>query len=294
MQAFPLPPDEVLNHPVNETGQTIMNVVIAISVVAVYAIAVRLSRVHRTPVPLVLTLGSTACALIEPTPDAHINLWYYAPGQDTFYTSSSNSFPVWAFFSLTVFYGGMGLLIWRLVEAGWSRRRLVPLCLALGVYLAAAELFLIHVMEVYTYHGPAAFVVAGYPIWIPTLNTSIVLMIGVGAVRIRRSIPSQAQVVPAFLLPSVAMVLGLVMIPGVLGTVIHGRDPSRALVYAATILTIGIAFLMMHTTMLLMPAEGFAPFDSNAEDASAKAVRASSGPTRNTAHRAESSESVGT
>lgn len=262
MKAFPLPPDEILNQPVNDTGQTIMNIAIAIGVVAVYAAAIRLAKVHRTPVPLVVALGSTFCALIEPMPDVLANLWYYAPGQDTFYTSFENPFPVWTFFSYTVFYGGMGLLVWRFVEAGWSRRRLVPLCAGLAVYLCAAELFMINVMEVYTYYGPGAFVVADFPVWIPLLNTFIVLTVGVGAARIRRSLPTREQFAPAFFLPAVAMVLGLVMIPLVLWTYIHSADPSKGLVYAATILTIGIAIAMMHTTMRLMPTEGFTPIGS--------------------------------
>jgi hypothetical protein len=259
MKAFPLPPEEILNQPVNDTGQTIMNIAIALGVVAVYAAAVRLAKVHRTPVPLVVALGSTFCALIEPMPDVLANLWYYAPGQDTFYTSFENPFPVWTFFSYTVFYGGIGLVFWRLVEAGWSRRRLVPVCIGMAIYLGLAELFMINVMEVYTYYGPAAFVVADFPVWIPLLNTFIVLTVGVGAARIRRSLPTREQFLPAFFLPAVAMVLGLVMIPLVLWTLIHSADPSKGAVYAATILTVGIALAMMHTTLHLMPAEGFVP-----------------------------------
>ncbi|GAA0607816.1 hypothetical protein GCM10009547_07180 [Sporichthya brevicatena] len=262
MQMFPLPPEEILNQPVNETGQTVMNIAIAVAVVAVYASAFRLSRKYRTPVPLIVALGSTFCALIEPMPDTLANLWYYAPGQDTFYTAFENPFPVWTFFSYTAFYGGMGLTFWRLVESGWSRRRLVPVCAGAAVYLLAAELFMINVMEVYTYYGPAAFMVGDFPTWIPLLNTFIVLTIGVGAARIRRSLPTREQFVPAFFLPAVAMVLGLVMIPLVLWTYIHSADPDQGVVYAITILTMGIAIAMMHTTMRLMPAEGFAPIGS--------------------------------
>lgn len=273
MIAFPLPPDEILNQPVNDTGQSIMNIAIAVGVVAVYATAIRLSRVHRTPVPLVIALGSTFCALIEPMPDVLANLWHYAPGQDTFYPSFENPFPVWTFFSYTVFYGGMGLIFWRLVEAGWSRRRLVPVCVGMAIYLAVAELFMINVMEVYAYYGLAAFVVADFPIWIPTLNTFIVLTVGVGAARIRRSLPTREQFMPAFFLPALAMVLGLVMIPLVLWTLIHSAAPSKGAVYAATILTVGIAVAMMHTTLRLMPAEGFAPIGTALGNAPADAHR---------------------
>jgi hypothetical protein len=71
--------------------------------------------------------------------------------------------------------------------------------------------------------------------------------------------PPRDQLLPAFLLPSVAAVVGLLVIPMVLWTVVHSADPAPALVAAATALTVAMALAVLHCAMRLMPADGFEP-----------------------------------
>lgn len=259
MTTFPLPPPEIAEKATSTTGQTIMTVAVAIGVVAVSVLAVRLSLRHRTGVPVAVAIGALLSAFVEPLPDATANLWYYAVDQKTIYTSFENPFPIWTWFTYLVFYGGGGLGFWVLVERGADRRRIYLACIPLALYLAGAELFMINVMEVYTYYGHAAFVVGHFPLWIPVLNTSIIVMIGVGSARIRRSLPTRDQLLPALLLPGGAMTLGLLFAPAAVQTVTHTEDPSTALVYGATLVAVAMALGLIRVATLLMPSEGFTP-----------------------------------
>jgi hypothetical protein len=259
MMAFPLPPDEILDKHTNTAGQAVMMFVIAGGLLTLYAAALWLRQRLGTWVPLAVALGATFCALLEPLPDVVANLWYYAPEQKSIYSSYGNSMPVWTFFSYAVYYGGIGLVLWWLVEQGWTRRKLVVLCLPLYLYLGGGELFFMHVLELYTYHGPGAFKVADYPAWIPLMNLTIVLWVGIGAALIRRSLPARDQLVPAFLLPGVAMVVGLIGGPMATWSAIHSDDPSDGLVWGTTVVTIVIELGLMYSAMRLIPATGFSP-----------------------------------
>ena len=116
-----------------------------------------------------------------------------------------------------------------------------------------------HALELYTYYGPGAFKIADYPAWIPLMNISIVMWVGIGAARIRRSLPTRDQLVPAFLLPGIAMVVGLLGAPMATWSAIHSDDPSDNVVRGTTLLTIAVLVGMIYAAMRLLPAEGFSP-----------------------------------
>jgi len=259
MTNFPLPPPGLVNHPTDRTGQAVLDVAIALGMVVLPTAAVHLRRRYGTWVPMAIVLGSTASALIEPLPDMVAGLWYYAPGQQTIYTAYGNSLPVWTFFSYPVYYGGFGLIFWWLVERGADRRRLALTCGPMAVYLALTELFLINGVHLYTYYGPGAFRVGHFPVFICLLNTTIVLTIGTVGARLRRSMSARDQLLPAFFLPAISMVVGLLLLPAVLFTVLHTAHPAQGLIRATTLLTMGLAVAMMYVAMSFVPKSGFAP-----------------------------------
>jgi hypothetical protein len=259
VSSFPLPPPDLVSRPTDTTGQAVLDVAIAVGMVVLVAAAVYLGRRYRTWVPMAIVLGSTASALIEPLPDLVAGLWYYAPGQQTIYTAYGNSLPTWTFFSYPVYYAGFGLIFWRVVESGADRRRLLLLCVPMAIYLALTELFLINSVHLYTYYGPGAFRVGHFPLFICLLNTTIVLTIGTVGARLRRSLPERDQGLPAFFLPGVSMVIGLLFLPAVLFTVVHTTDPSQGLIRLTTALAMVAAVAMMYVTTCFVPAGGFAP-----------------------------------
>jgi hypothetical protein len=232
-------------------------VAIAVGTVVLLVAAAHLGRRYRTWVPPAIVLGSTASALLEPLPDLVAGLWYYAPHQQTIYTAYGNSLPTWTFFSYPVYYAGFGLIFWRAVEGGATRRQLGLMCAPMAGYLALTEVFLINTTHLYTYYGPGAFRVAHFPLFICLLNTVIVLSIGVLGARIRRGLSRGDHLLPAFFLPGASLVVGLVMLPAALFTVAHTADPSQGLIRAATLLTMAAAVAMMRVCIRLVPAGGF-------------------------------------
>jgi hypothetical protein len=259
VSSFPLPPADLVNHPTDTTGQAILDVLIAVGMLAVVAAAVHLGRRYRTWVPIAIVLGSTASALLEPLPDLVAGLWYYAPHQQTMYTAYGNSLPVWVFFSYPVYYAGFGLIFWRVIEGGATHRTLWLMCAPMAAYLAVTEVFLINTTHLYTYYGPGAFRVGHFPLFICLLNTVIVLSIGVFGTQIRRGLATGDQPLAAFFLPGVSLVVGLVMLPAALFTVAHTTDPSPGLVRAATLFTMASAVAVWRVCIRLVPAGGFTP-----------------------------------
>jgi hypothetical protein len=272
MTNFPLPAPDLVNRATDRTGQAVLDVLIAVGMLLLVGAALQLRRRYGTWVPMAIVLGSTASALIEPLPDMVAGLWYFIPGQQTIYTAYGNSLPWWTFFSYPVYYGGFGLIFWWLVERGADRRRLAMLCVPMAVYLAVTELFLINSVHLYTYYGPGAFRVGHFPLFICLLNTTIVLSIGTVGARLRRSMPTRDQLLPAFFLPFVSMVIGLLLLPAVLFTVLHTAHPSQGLIRATTLGTMGLTVAMMYVATLFVPATGFAPIQPQITPSSASRV----------------------
>lgn len=250
------PPADVAGTPASTTGQLLITVIIGLGVLVVCAVVVRLSQKFRNYLPVAVGVGAMAAALIEPLPDATAHLWYYTTNQRPIYTAYGNSLPIWTWFSYFVVYGGLGLLIWWLIERGLTRRSILAACVPIAVSLGVAELLMINVAKVYTYYGDAAFVVAHFPTWIPLMNTAVVVAIGTGAARIHRSVPVGHQLLPSLFLAPAAVVLGTLLVPMALWTVLNTDNPPVALVYAATIVTIVIALAAIHTCLQLVPPAG--------------------------------------
>jgi hypothetical protein len=211
--AFPLPTPDIADKATNSTGQAVMLLLMVVGSAMTLAAALWLFRVFGTPLPLLVVAGSAFSALTEPLCDVAVGIWYYQPGQRSIWSAFGNSFPVWTFFSFIVFYGGIALALWYLVERGASRRDLlrilVPTALAIGI----GEVIMTNVAQVYTYYGPKAFPIAGYPAWIPLMVTAVVTLEATALSRVRRGLPGPHQLVPALFLPAAVVCMCLFFIP---------------------------------------------------------------------------------
>lgn len=260
MLAFPTPPPDIAGTPTNSTGQAVLLVLMVAGATAVLGVALWLRARYDTWVPVLAVVGSAFSAFTEPLCDVAVGIWYYQPGQQSIWTAFDNSFPVWTFFSFVVYYGGIALALWFLVEQGASRRTVVKVLVPTAVAIGVSEIVMTNVVDVYTYYGPKAFPVAGYPAWIPLMVTAVITLEATGLAAVRRQLPREQQRLPALLVPAASVCLCLFFIPMTSVLFSHtSTDPSMPLVYVGAVVSAASAFAVWRCALLLIPAEGFAP-----------------------------------
>jgi hypothetical protein len=252
---LPLPP---VDTPVSTGGQLGMAISVVIGIAVLWGFAILLSRRHHTLIPVLIAVGAALSAFMEPIPDALANLWYYEPGQVTIYHAFDSALPLWVFGSYSSFYGGYGLAMWWLVERGLSRRRVIQIVGVLYVLAVVQEVAGTGV-GTYEYYGPQPFRVFDFPIWMSLYNAAIVATIGIGAAKIRRSLPKRDQLLTTVFLVPATIVVGLIGTAFPMINLIHTEAPSTGGLYAAALASMALAGVMIYCATRLMPSDGFPP-----------------------------------
>lgn len=246
--------DPAISKHVSSTGQVAETVLVAVSLVIIAVAAVRLARRWSTWLPVVMVLATIWAAFFERTFNITANLWYYQPGQVTLYRAFGGGLPIWVFFSYGAFYGGLGLLVWWLVDRGATRRRVAQIAGYLWLAAAITEIVNIH-FGTYTYIGKQPFRLFQFPLWIPLTNVAICLAIGVGAARLRPLLTGSRIWAAMFLCPA-AIVSGLAATSFPMINALHVDHPHMWLSYLAALASMGLAGTMIWVTTLAVPVEG--------------------------------------
>jgi len=255
LSSLPQPP---VDTPVSSGGQLGMTISVLIGIAVLWGFAILLGRRHHTLTPVLIAVAAGLSAFMEPIPDVLANLWYYEPGQVTIYHAFDSALPVWVFLSYSSFYGGYGLAMWWLVERGLSRRRVTQIVGVLWI-LAVLQEFAGTGVGTYEYYGPQPLRVFDFPIWISLYNAAIVATIGIGAARIRRSLPKRDQILSTLFLVPAAIVVGLIGTAFPMINLIHTEHPPMASLYAAAVASMALAGVMIYCATRLLPPDGFPP-----------------------------------
>jgi hypothetical protein len=238
--------------PVNEAAQVAATIGVFAALVVIAVAAYRLGRRWSSWAPALVVLSTLWAGFYEPIFNVTSHLWYYRPGQVTFFDSFGGSLPVWVFFSYGAFYGGLGLLAWWLTEKGAPRGQLVRF--VVGLWAASIVLE----VDLYEYYGRAPFRVAGFPAWISLANAAICTTIGIAAARLRRLVTGRRQLALLFLGPAV-------ITTGLAGTAfpalvaVNTVDPSNWLLYGAAVVSMAMAAVMAWSATQLVPVQGLQP-----------------------------------
>jgi hypothetical protein len=251
MLAFDAP---AVNHHVSSTGQVAESVLVVVALAIIAVAAVRLSRRWSTWLPVTVVIGTIWAAFFERTFNVTANLWYYQPGQVTLYRAFGGGLPVWVFFSYGAFYGGLGLLVWWLVERGATRRRVVQIAGYLWLAAAVTEIVNIH-FGTYEYLGMQPFRLLKFPLWIPLTNVAICVAVGVGAARLRPLLTGKRIWATLFLCPA-AIITGLAATTFPMINALHVDHPHMWLSYLAAIASMALAGTMVWVTTMAVPVEG--------------------------------------
>jgi len=243
--------------PVSHAGQAVMTIGVAVGLALIVVAAVRLGRRWSTAVPALVVLGTLFAGFYEPMENVAAHMWYYRPGQVTFFDAFDRSLPVWVFFSYAAFYGGFGLIAWWLTEKGAPRAQLARFVLGMWAFAIVTEIVGTQ-LNTYQYYGRAPFRVAGFPIWVSLSNAAICTTIGVATARLRRVLVGRQQLALLCLGPF-AITMGLVGTGFPMLTALNTVDPPTWLLYGAAVVSMAMAGVMAWGATQLVPVAGLEP-----------------------------------
>jgi hypothetical protein len=256
MPSLPVPPAHTA---VSSAGQVADTTGVVVALVIIAVAAVRLHRRTGSWVPILIPITALGSGFLEPMYNLGSDLWYFQPGQVSMYQSFGFRLPIWVFLSYSAFYGGLGLLLWWLLERGASRAQVWKFLGALWVVAALVEIANIN-LHTYTYYGPQPFRLDHFPLWIPLSNAAICTVLGVAAAHLGRLLHGAKQLLILVVGP-VAIAAGLFGTAFPEATVLHTVNPARWLVYLAAIASMALAFGVAWLAIECVPADGLKPAD---------------------------------
>jgi hypothetical protein len=254
MPGIPLPGPDLLNRPVNETSQLVLEIGVAVAVAAMVYVGLRLRLRWGTWLGLVIVVATGFASGVELLFNTAANFWYYAPGQHDLYSTWGRQVPVWAAASYIPFYGGLGILGWYLIERGASRLKLALYGLAIYVVFILTEVVLVGI-DLYAYYGDQPWQIASFPIWISAANVAICLTISVGASRISRSI-TDWRVWPLIGFGPVLIAGYLIGSSWPMITALKADHPSTAQLWLSGAASTAIAVACVTAVLGLVPKRG--------------------------------------
>ncbi|MHB8695171.1 MAG: hypothetical protein ACYDHH_28395 [Solirubrobacteraceae bacterium] len=148
--------------------ETVFLVAVTVFSAVALAWAVRRWRTDRDPVPLVMLLAGTCCAVLEPLVDV-LGLCWYPRGQlIQAFQLMGRPIPLYVIFGYTMEFGGATIVALELL------RRRGPSALWQFwawnmVFMMAFELFAVHT-KTYVYYGPQPLRILDWPIWWAPVN----------------------------------------------------------------------------------------------------------------------------
>jgi hypothetical protein len=176
------------DHSLNLVTQTTMTFASWVIALGLLAVSVLLGRQQGSAFPVLIVLAASVAALAEPLYDIAFKLLFFIPGQWTLFTYGDIPQPVWTISGYMILYAGPAIFICENLARGISRRTFFTWA---AVTLLASSVFEIYGIAggAYSYWGPHAFRVFGYPLAVGVLETTFVMLFSVLAHEYRNRIP---------------------------------------------------------------------------------------------------------
>jgi hypothetical protein len=232
-----LPP---YDHPLNLVTQTIMTFASWAIAFGLLVVSVRRGRQQGTVFPVLLVLAAGVAALAEPLYDLAFKLLFFVPGQWTLFTYGDIPQPIWTVSGYMILYAGPAIFICEKLARGISRRMFLTWA---AVTLLASSVFEIYGISggAYSYWGPHALRVFGYPLAVGVLETTFVMVFSVLAHEYRNRIPGGWGLLGIFVLFPCTFYGVNIGIGAPMLVTLGLASPSPALATAGAAVSIGVA-----------------------------------------------------
>lgn len=256
-------PPEVMQHELSLVWQHIFTWGSWGIVAVMLVIALRMCIQQRTPFYLLACAAAGVAAFAEPLYDVAFDLWFYDvhDGEPGAMFSTFTGFgvvqPNWAHSGYIILYASACLYVGRrMYEGRLSRKGLFMVWIAEIVTSCVFEV-IGTAANVYTYYGPYELRIWNYPLIIGVLEGTQVVLFTVLAAQIRRRVSTGwglTSLLPAFPITMYGANFGIGA-PIIIALHLDADSFSRGIVWAATLLTIGLCVLACNGAAKFLPAE---------------------------------------
>lgn len=259
-------PIEVMQHDLDLLWQNIFTWASWVIVVVMLVIAIQMGRRQRTPFYVIAILAAGVAAYAEPLYDVAFDLWFYdaqngEPGAGYMHFSAFGVVqPIWTHSGYIILYAMACLYAGRRIYEGRLGRR--GLFTVWGAEVAASCLFEVvgTGTNVYTYYGPYVLRIWNYPVVIGVLEGTQVVLFTVVAVLVWRKVSTAWGLLSLFVVFPMTFFAANFGIgwPVIIAMHLDRPVPTGALIWAATILTIGLCAFVVYGLSRFLPT---APVD---------------------------------
>jgi len=248
-----------IDHELNLTMQAILTDVSWGLTVALLAVAIWLGMRERTPFYALMVLAAGVGAFAEPLYDVAMMLYFYsAPGMWTHFTAFNIPQPIWTHSGYVVLYAAPAIYIaYQIGRGTMTHRKLFILAGITLIESAAFEMLGIN-GGLYSYWGPHVFRILQYPLVIGVLEAAQVICFAVAASQLRARSTHQWHLLGLFVIFPCTFFganFGLGW-PTIIA--IHLEHTSTPVIAAATVVSIGLAVIMVRMCASFLPQESAA------------------------------------
>ena len=171
---FPTPPVDMVMPELANTIVTIANFSVLV-IVAIFFL--RTCSRLKTPLPILFLIGGAIGYLTEPFIDLMVLVWYPEIGTNSFLRLFNVSVPIWVLAPWSFYIGGQAWWVYKKFSEGMTIETLwkfFPLFWVTNVMIEIPALQ----FDLYTYYGPQAFKVFGFPLWMGFANACVPILTG--------------------------------------------------------------------------------------------------------------------
>jgi hypothetical protein len=245
-----------LDHELNLTMQAILTDVSWALTAVLLVIAIWMGMRERTPFYALLVLGALVGAFAEPLYDVAMMLYFYStPGMWTHFTAFDIPQPIWTHSGYVVLYAAPAIYITRQIARDTMTRQ--TLFFWAGITLlesAAFEMIGIN-GGLYTYWGPHVFRIFQYPLVIGVLEAAQVICFAIAASVLRDRHTSLWQLLGLFVLFPCTFFMANFGAGWPTIIAVHLKHTSTLAVTAATVVSIGLAVVLVRAAASFLPQQ---------------------------------------
>lgn len=248
---MPQPPIE---HPLNLATQAVLLYGSWILTAVVLAVAIRMGARERTAFYPLLVLAVLVGAFVEPLYDTTMMLYFYSTnGMISHFSAFGIPQPLWTHSGYVVLYAVPALFLTRHAWRGTlTAHRLYT--------VAGVELLMSCAFEMiginggaYTYWGPHTFRIVNYPLIIGILEVVQVVLFAVAADALRRRVGRPGGLLGLFVLFPITFLGGNFGAGWPTIIAIHLDNPSKPLIVAGTLVSMGLAAVVIRAAAKVAP-----------------------------------------
>ncbi|MGQ0842881.1 MAG: hypothetical protein ACT4QF_01980 [Sporichthyaceae bacterium] len=263
---IPLPSPETYALELNTVMQTVATLLLWGGTLALLGYAVKISRVERSPLPVLIVLAVAVGSIVEPIYDITYHLFWLDNGEQwTLFEAFGLPQPVWVMPAYVMVFALPAVLLYRSFAAGVTLKKIFQWAGVTVLTTTAFETIAVNV-GLYVYYGDAPTRVLGYPLFIGFMEASQITGFAVLCAVIKLRATRWEHYLIVFLIFPANFVFETIGAGFPVLIAMNTPDPNTALMWAMAPVSMGLAAAglwwtsqLLFFTQRLARAEGTMP-----------------------------------